>query len=83
MSSLKGTIVGTMQKQSRRPEPGCRVSTGRVPAAGLMHADDSRHSAVAMDGGSDHPCPKTAGVVHQPPEDILALGLKHTHAMGA
>ena len=54
-----------------------------MPAAGLMHADDSRHSAIAMDGGSVHPCPKTAGVVYQPPEDILALGLKHTHAVGA
>jgi len=68
---------------SRRPEPGCRVSTGRVPTAGLLHADDSRHGAVAMDDGSYHPCPKTAGVVYQPPEDVLAVDLKHTLAIGA
>lgn len=55
MSRLERTIFGTVQKWSRGPEPGCRVSTGRVPAAGLLHADDSRHGAVAVDDGSDHP----------------------------
>jgi hypothetical protein len=58
---------------------GSRQPTGRVPAAGLLHTDDSRHCAAAI----NQPRPKTEDVVCQPLDEILAVGLKHTHAMGA
>lgn len=49
-----------------------RASSGRASARGRLEAWRRSH-------GSGQPHPKSEGVVCKPPDDILVVGLKHSH----